>query len=150
MQSGLFAIAVTLASSSPSFMAESPAWPTAFTEYCDAVRAELHADPDGQPIDPMRLPSGAKFFTLPTVNEILGQRVGGSSRRERAEGRVGLGLIITPLRRADFVRVIESSGNVRLDEEALHAVRGADFTPAWLDGEFVSSCIYLPVTFRVD
>jgi hypothetical protein len=61
---------------------------------------------------------------------------------------LALGFIVNVNRRTDFVHVLESA-NPRLDDEAKRIFEAAKFTPAWLDGTFVSSCMYIKVTFKV-
>jgi hypothetical protein len=141
-------LSLVLAGNAPPFMTERPNWPDSFTVYCDSVRAELNADADEPPIDPTHLPNGAKFFTLPTVDEVLGQKVAAASRRVGEQGTLGLGFVVNVNRRTDFVRVLESN-NPRLDNEAKSVIESSKFTPAWLDGSFVSSCVFIKVTFKI-
>jgi len=148
MQFAVSALSIVLAGVSPKFMTERPNWPDSFNAYCDSIRAELNTSPEGLPINPLRLPSGAKFFTLPVVDEVLGQKIAAASRRVSEQGTLGLGLVVNVNRRTDSVQVLEST-NPRLNSEAKRIMETSKFTPAWLDGTFVSSCMFIKVTFKV-
>jgi hypothetical protein len=141
-------LSLVLAGNAPPFMTVRPNWPDSFNGYCDSVHAAFNADTDGPLIDPTHLPNGAQFFTLPTVDEVLGQKVAAASRRVGEEGTLGIGLVVNLNRRASFVRVLEST-NSRLDKEAKSIIESSKFTPAWLDGNFVSSCMFIKVTFKI-
>lgn len=149
MSFAVLTLSIVLAGNAPPFMTERPNWPDSFNEYCDSVRAEFNAETHGPLIDPTHLPSGAKFFTLPTVDEVLGQKVAAASRRISEQGTLGIGLVVNLNRRASFVRVLEST-NSRLDKEAISIIESSKFTPAWLDGNFVSSCAFIKVTFTIE
>jgi TonB family protein len=143
------AYAIILASSVLPALAQQLPWPIAATEYCEAVRTKLKAGPSDPPIDPTRQSTKATF-ELPKVTKILDQRVEAASRRAWLEGTAGLGFIVTDLGRVEMARVIESSNQTALDQEALAAISGAEFTPAQLDGKAVASCMFQRITFRYD
>ena len=64
------------------------------------------------------------------------------------EGRVLVEFVVTKEGTARDARVVAGVGS-GLDEEALRAVRQAQFTPAMKDGEPVPMKLTLPVTFRL-
>lgn len=73
-----------------------------------------------------------------------------TARRRGWQGRVVLGVWITPSGRIDHVAVQKSSGHVVLDEAALtamHRVSKLDWAPALLRGETLE--IELPVIYRL-
>jgi hypothetical protein len=140
-------LSAVLAATSPKFMTESPDWPESFKDYCNSIRTELGVGADDPPIDPTRLPSGAQFFTLPVVEKVLGQRVG-SAASGSGEGIVWLGFIVEVNRRTKFVRVLEST-NPGLNNQAMYMIETSRFVPAWLDGKFVSSCMSMKVSIKL-
>jgi hypothetical protein len=82
------------------------------------------------------------------VDEVLGKKVASASRHLGEGGILGMGFVVKVNRRTDFVRVLEST-NPRLNNEAVHIIETSKFTPAWLDGTFVPSCVFLKVTFKI-
>lgn len=67
---------------------------------------------------------------------------------EGVGGRVDLRLTIEPTGRIGAVKLQKGSGHVQLDEAAIAAVRGWEFTPATRGGKPVSSTIAVPMTFN--
>ena len=72
-------------------------------------------------------------------------------REARIEGRTSVIFIVTSKGKVKDVKVRKSSGNKKLDKEALRVIRKMPrFTPAILDGKNVSVMLVVPVTFRLD
>lgn len=72
-------------------------------------------------------------------------------REANIEGRTYVIFVVTSKGRITDVRVQKSSGNKRLDKEALRVVRKMPkMKPAKLDGENVSVMLTVPVTFKLD
>ena len=109
---------MTLTISSPLAFAARPNFPPVLTTYCEAVRAELHADKGDPPIDPGQLSTTANL-QVPRPTRILDQEIKAASRRVAAEGDVELGLVVTEAGRALFVRVLQGSGHEQLDRQAV-------------------------------
>jgi protein TonB len=72
-----------------------------------------------------------------------------SCRRRGHEGTVLLECSVDRSGSVVSVRIISSTGCVKLDQSALDAVRRARFQPARMAGKAVASTVILPVTFRL-
>lgn len=72
-------------------------------------------------------------------------------REARIEGRTSVIFVVTSKGKIKDIKVRKSSGNKKLDKEALRVIRKMPrFTPAILDGKNVSVMLVVPVTFRLD
>ena len=72
-------------------------------------------------------------------------------REARIEGRTSVIFVVTSKGKIKDIKVRKSSGNKKLDKEALRVIRKMPrFTPAILDGKNVSVMLTVPVTFRLD
>jgi TonB family protein len=90
----------------------------------------------------------AADFERAVPTEILGQKIQVASRRLGLQGTLLLGLFIKSNGRAADVRVLERSGYLQLDREAVDIMHGAVFSPARLSEESVATCTVLKVTFK--
>ena len=129
--------------------AARPAFPPVLTTYCDAVRAELHADEGDPPIDPLKVSAVAKL-RLPAMKKLLDQEIKAASRRVGAEGDVALGLVVTEAGRALFVRVLQGSGHKQLDSQAVSMLSEASYASGRIDDIPIAMCVYVKVIFRLD
>jgi protein TonB len=73
-----------------------------------------------------------------------------SARRAHQEGVVWLRVHVTARGKPDRVAVLETSGFDVLDDAAVSAVRGWEFTPAQLGEVLVESEIDFPIQFRLE
>lgn len=72
-------------------------------------------------------------------------------REARIEGRTSVIFVVTSKGKVKDVKVKKSSGNKKLDKEALRVIRKMPrLTPAILEGKNVSVMLTVPVTFRLD
>lgn len=72
-------------------------------------------------------------------------------REAGIEGRTSVIFVVTSKGKVKDVKVRKSSGNKKLDKEALRVIRKMPrLTPAVLDGKNVSVMLTVPVTFRID
>lgn len=145
MQYATVVLSALFAAGPPPFMTEPPSWPSSFHEYCDAIGLQLKDSSERLPVDPTDLPAGSKFFTLPVMEELLGKRIPSGSR-SLGEGTLWLGFVVNLNHRVSFVQVLEGT-NPRLNYLAINTLERSKFTPAWLDGEFVPSCMAMKVNF---
>lgn len=72
------------------------------------------------------------------------------SRRLREEGEVELRVRVDATGRAITVELARSSGSVRLDEAALHAVRNWRFEPARRGERAVEDWVRVPILFKLE
>lgn len=63
-------------------------------------------------------------------------------------GTTTLSINIGPGRNPTDIRLVRSSGNATLDENAIAAVKGWEFNPATFNGQPVARRIQVPVTYR--
>jgi TonB family protein len=73
-----------------------------------------------------------------------------AARRAHQEGIVWLRVHVTARGKPDRVAVLETSGFDALDDAAISAVRGWEFTPAQLGEVLVESEIDFPIQFRLE
>lgn len=73
-----------------------------------------------------------------------------AARLRGLEGRVLLGVEVSPLGECRHVEVIESSGHALLDRAALEAVRRWRFIPARRGGEPIAARLEVPIIFRLE
>lgn len=72
-------------------------------------------------------------------------------REARIEGCTSVIFVVTSKGKVKDVKVRKSSGNKKLDKEALRVIRKMPrLTPAVLEGKNVSVMLTVPVTFRID
>lgn len=72
-------------------------------------------------------------------------------REARIEGRTSVIFVVTSKGKVKDVKVRKSSGNKKLDKEALRVIRKMPrLTPAIIEGKNVSVMLTVPVTFRLD
>ena len=72
-------------------------------------------------------------------------------REARIEGHTSVIFVVTSKGKVKDVKVRKSSGNKKLDKEALRVIRKMPrLTPAILEGKNVSVMLTVPVTFRLD
>ena len=72
-------------------------------------------------------------------------------REARIEGRTSVIFVVTSKGKVKDVKVRKSSGNKKLDKEALRVIRKMPrLTPAILEGKNVSVMLTVPVAFRLD
>ena len=71
------------------------------------------------------------------------------SRRHSEEGTAIVSVEILPSGKHGNIRVVSSSGYVRLDKAAVSAVQRATFIPARASGRAVTSTVRLAFTFRL-
>lgn len=72
-----------------------------------------------------------------------------AARRDGVEGTVVLRVTLSPRGTAEQVEVITSSGDFRLDNAAIQAVKVSSYTPRREDGQAVASTIRVRITFRL-
>ena len=73
-----------------------------------------------------------------------------AARRQHQEGTVLFRVHVTARGRPDRIELLQSSGVSALDESALRAVRGWEFTPAQMGEAEVESEIDFPIQFRLE
>ena len=73
-----------------------------------------------------------------------------AARRQHQEGTVLFRVHVTARGRPDRIELLQSSGVSALDESALRAVRGWEFTPAQMGEAEVESEIDFPIQFKLE
>ena len=66
------------------------------------------------------------------------------------EGTVIVGLIVGAEGKGRKVRVVKGSGRMRVDEEAVSILNGAEFAPARLNGKVADACTVIRVIFTMN
>jgi TonB family protein len=140
----LFAVVVVMAASTIAVAGGSGERRTLLASYC----ADARKNTDTDVIDPTKLANETKFVQ-PIPTEILGQRIKAASRRMGLEGTVTVGLIVGAEGKGRQVRVVKSSGQMRVDEEAVSILNGAVFAPARVNDSVAVACTVIRVVFTM-
>ncbi len=101
----------------------------------------VNADPEPPAVPPML--EGVEYVLAPTP------RYPPIARRLREEGVVWLRVLVDDRGRAAEVRLLQSSGSPRLDEEARRAVGAALFRPYRVGGAAMPAYVRVPVEFSL-
>lgn len=109
----------------------------------------LYSEPIYTTADEMpQFPGGAEALYGYIKKEI---RYPQKCRKAKIEGCTSVIFVVTSKGRITDVKVRQSSGNKKLDREAVRVVRKMPrFTPAKLNNENVSVMLTLPVVFKLD
>ena len=93
---------------------------------------------------------GATLRTEPSALRNPAPRYPWAARLHGWEGTVIVQALVTPIGRADSVRVIKSSGFPSLDEAALVSLRQWQFIPARRQGQIFASQVEIPIRFKLE
>jgi protein TonB len=89
------------------------------------------------------------FDTAPEAITMVEPEYPDEARREGVSGKTAVEVEVSATGTVDAARVLESSGDERLDKAAVEAVRKWTFRPALKDGEAVPAKVVVPVQFAL-
>ena len=125
-------------------LADSSAGDKFLHSYCADARSRLHMN-----LHDRTQESDGKRYVVPRPTELLGQKVQDASRRLGLEGSLFLGIVVNRRGTLYDASVVESSGQPRLDSEAIRILRTGQFTPGSVDGAPSNFCAVYKVTFEL-
>ena len=71
------------------------------------------------------------------------------ARRQSQQGEVKLRVLVSAFGKAQWVRVVESSGHELLDNEAVKAVKQWEFEPKVIERARIELTIDVPISFKI-